>query len=201
MPVDRRAGQRAKFTHALADYQRTDDEDKKRRAAQKMAEVLIDAPKNGFAEVEVTQGADVPDEARRLAEHPRDAGEERSEDPDQLAAELKQWVDTSDCRELGDGSQSVYAYGYSSIPGRMKVGRTQGEVVDRIVQQINASTPDRPALSLVIRTENAHALEKALQGVLEVRGRKVLGGGDEWYLTTRDELVELYQTIARGGRG
>lgn len=199
MPVDKRAGQRAKFTRAFADYQRTDDPDKKRHAAELMAQVLIDAPKNGFTEAEVTQGADVPDEVRRLVEHPPIGTDgERSEDADQLTAELKQWVDTSDCRELGDGSQSVYAYGYSCVPGRVKVGRTQGEVVDRIVQQINASTPDKPALSLVIRTENAHALEKALQGVLEVRGRKVAGGGDEWYLATRDELIELYQTILAG---
>jgi len=77
----------------------------------------------------------------------------------------------------------------------MKVGRTKGDVIGRIVQQINESTPDKPTLSLIIRTESMHALEKALQGVLEVRGRKVLGGGDEWYLTTRDELIELYQTI------
>lgn len=94
----------------------------------------------------------------------------------------------------------MYAYGYSSVPDRMKVGRTHGEVVDRIVQQINESTPDKPTLSLVIRTENAHAMEKALQGVLEVRGRKVPGGGDEWYLTTRDELIELYQSLVRNAR-
>jgi len=89
----------------------------------------------------------------------------------------------------------VYAYGYLSVPGRLKVGRTDGEVIGRIVRQINESTPDRPALSLVIRTENARALEKALQGALELRGSKIVGGGDEWYVTTRDELVELYQNI------
>ena len=199
MPVDKRAGQRAKFSRAFAEYQRTDDEAKKHHAAPRMAEVLIDAPKNKFTEAEVTQDADVPDEVRRLVEHPIDTSE-RSEDAEQLAAELNQWVDTSDRREVGEGAQSVYAYGYSSLPGRMKVGRTHGEVVDRIVQQINESTPDKPTLLLIIRTENARALEKALQGVLEVRGRKVSGGGDEWYLTTRDELIELYQSLVRNTR-
>jgi len=189
------AGQRAKFTKALANYQRTDDEDKKHQSARLMAEVLIDAPKNQFTEPEVTQGADVPDEVRRLVQHPISTGEQRSEDADHLTAELKQDVDASDCQELGDGSQSVYAYWYRCLPDRMKVGRTKGDVIGRIVQQINESTPDKPTLSLIIRTESMHALEKALQGVLEVRGRKVLGGGDEWYLTTRDELIELYQTI------
>ncbi|HEV2425980.1 MAG TPA: hypothetical protein VGZ29_14215, partial [Terriglobia bacterium] len=169
MPVDKRAGQRALFTRAFADYQKTDDEDKKRCAAELMAKVLIDAPGNGFTELEVTQGADVPDEVRRLVQYPIDAGEQRPEDAEQLTRELEQRVDKSDCLELGDGNQSVYAYGYSCVSGRMKVGRTDRDVVDRIVRQINESTPDRPALSLVIRTDNARALEKALQGVLEVR--------------------------------
>jgi hypothetical protein len=60
MPVDKRAGQRAKFTKALADYQRTDDDDKKRQAASLMAEVLRDAPTNGFTELEVTQARTSP---------------------------------------------------------------------------------------------------------------------------------------------
>jgi hypothetical protein len=195
MPVDKRAGQRAKFTKALADYQRTDDDDKKRRAALLMAEVLRDAPTNGFTELEVTQ--DVPDEVRRLVEHPGVVEQQGPDDADQLTKELKQRVDSTDCQELGDGSQSVYAYGYRCVPGRLKVGRTDGEVIDRIVRQINESTPDRPALSLVIRTENARALERGLQAVLELRDRKVMGAGDEWYVTTRDELVELYQSIMK----
>ena len=162
-----------------------------------MAEVLIDAPKNGFTEPEVTQGADVPDEVRRLVEHPVGTVEQGSDDADLLTKELKQRVDSTDCLELGGGSQSVYAYGYRCVPGRLKVGRTDGDAIDRIVRQINESTPDTPALSLVIRTENARALEKALQATLELRGSKVFGGGDEWYVTTRDELAELYESIVK----
>jgi len=59
----------------------------------------------------------------------------------------------------------------------MKVGRTDGDVIIRIVHQINESTPDKPILSLIIRTTNARALERGLQAVLELRGRKVEGGG------------------------
>jgi hypothetical protein len=197
MPVDKRAGQRAKFTKALADYQRTDDDDKKRRAASLMAEVLRDAPTNGFTELEVTQGADVPDEVRRLVLHPNGVVEQRTDDAALLTEELEQRVDSTDCLKLGEGSQSVYAYGYRCVPGRLKIGRTDGEVIDRIVRQINESTPDKPALSLVIRTENARALERGLQAILEVRDHKIRGGGDEWYETTRDELVELYQSIVK----
>jgi hypothetical protein len=32
--------------------------------------------------------------------------------------------------------------------------------------------------------------------VLEFRKRKVAGGGDEWYLVTRDELIQIYKAIA-----
>lgn len=60
------AGQRAKFSRALADYRSSDEESRRSRAVQLMAEVLADAPDNGFTEDQVTQGADVPDEVRRF---------------------------------------------------------------------------------------------------------------------------------------
>jgi hypothetical protein len=103
MPVDKRAGQRAKFTKALADYQRTDD-DERHHAARLMAEVIMDAPKNGFTEAEVTQGADVPDEVRRLIANPIGAVEKQPDDADVLTKELKQTVDSTDYQELGSGS-------------------------------------------------------------------------------------------------
>jgi hypothetical protein len=68
-------------------------------------------------------------------------------------------------------------------------------VIDRIARQISTGTPDKPALLLVIRTDDCTSLERAMQGVLEVRGRKVIGGGDEWYFVTRDELVQVYKMI------
>ena len=177
MPVDKRAGQRAKFTRSLADYQRTDDDDKKHRAALLMAEVLRQAPTNGFTELEVTQGADVPDEVRRLVEHPGVVDQQGPDDADQLTKELKQRVDSTAFLELGDGSQSVYAYGYHCVPGRLKVGRTDGEVIDRIVRQINESTPERPVLSLVIRTENARVACKRFWNCATVKSWAAVTSG------------------------
>jgi len=78
---------------------------------------------------------------------------------------------------------------------RLKVGRTKGEVIDRIARQISTGTPDKPALFLIIRTDDCISLEPAMQGVLEVRGRKPTGGGHEWYSVTRDELVQVYKVI------
>jgi hypothetical protein len=53
------AGQRMKFTKARALYYQTDDESQRQDAVRKMAEVLAEAPANGFAEADVTQGGDV----------------------------------------------------------------------------------------------------------------------------------------------
>lgn len=36
-----------------------------------------------------------------------------------------------------------------------------------------------------------------MHGILETRGRKVSGGGTEWFKTTRDELMEIYQFICK----
>ena len=61
------AGQRAKFSRARAIFYSAGDDGQRRRAAELMAEVLAEAPANGFTEDAVTQGEDVPDEVRQLA--------------------------------------------------------------------------------------------------------------------------------------
>ncbi len=33
----------------------------------------------------------------------------------------------------------------------------------------------------------------AMHGFLRVRGRKIVGGGDEWFVTSRDELIDIYK--------
>jgi hypothetical protein len=34
---------------------------------------------------------------------------------------------------------------------------------------------------------------------LETRGRKIAGGGTEWFKATRDEILAIYQFIAQAG--
>ncbi len=50
-------------------------------------------------------------------------------------------------------------------------------------------------ISLIIRSKDCRGLEMAMQGFLRVRGRQVFGGGDEWYLTSRDELIDIYNSV------
>jgi hypothetical protein len=77
----------------------------------------------------------------------------------------------------------------------VKIGRTDRNVVDRIVDQINESTPDRPVLQLVLATNSAGALERALHGALVLRGRKVDGGGAEWFQASVDEILTIYHAL------
>src|SRR5206468_1219703 len=77
------------------------------------------------------------------------------------------------------GASAVYVYGYSCCPDRLKLGYASGDVVQRIADQITTSTPDKPVLHIEIRTDDYRALERAIHAVLRVRGKKIVGGGDE----------------------
>ena len=187
------AGQKAKYTKALAEYNRTDETELKTGPARRMAEVLQQAPGSGFSEDDVTGGKDVPDEIRRLVAQGEMSDEPMAEDPEQLVELLQEMVDTSDVREEGEGIQFLYAYGYRCAPDRLKVGRADKDVIDRIADQISTGTPDKPSLFLTIRTSDCRLLERAIHGVLRLRNKKVGGGGAEWFLTTREELLEIYR--------
>src|SRR5260221_10280687 len=85
--------------------------------------------------------------------------------------------------------------GYGCCPDRLKIGYATGDTVQRIADQIGTSTPDKPILHIEIKTDDCRALERALHAVLRVRGRKVVGGGDEWFKATRDEVIAIYEFI------
>lgn len=172
----------------------TADEGQRRRAAELMAEVLAEAPSNGFTEAEVTQGEDVPAEARELvnvvAPSPSD------DDPDQLVAALSTTVDTSMVRRIGEGPETVYAYGYRCAPDRLKIGLCTGDAVARIAAQISTGTPDKPVVLVEIRTHDCRALERVLHGMFRLKRRQVAGAGAEWFIATPEEVLDAYEKIA-----
>ena len=188
------AGQRAKFTQARQAYNSSDDENNKNRVAHLMAEVLVWARDSHAVTEDVTQRQDYPDLVRRMAE---EIGSLPPEPPDdeRLVQAVQETVDQSGVAEFGIGPQCVYAYGYPCAPDRLKVGRCDGDVITGIAGQIGTSTPDKPVLFLRIRTDDCRSLEKALHGILQVRKRKVVGGGDEWFQTKRAEIVEIYKLL------
>ncbi len=60
------AGQKAKFTRALADYNSTEDPTRRLGAVRRMTEVLSEASTSGFTEADVTGGKEIPGEVRQL---------------------------------------------------------------------------------------------------------------------------------------
>jgi hypothetical protein len=93
----------------------------------------------------------------------------------------------------------VYACGYRCCQDRIKIGSTDLDSVNRISQQINTSTPDKPVLLIEIRTDKCRTLERAIQATLETRGCKIAGGGAEWFKATRDEILAIYEFINKAG--
>jgi len=196
--VNKLAGQKMKFTKARVAYQSSDDEDVKRSAIRQMADVLEWAESTGVSEAEVTQGYEFPEEARRVSVPSGRAGDISEAEAVRYEQEVKTAVDASNVQAFGTGAQCVYAYGYRCTPGLLKIGRCDGDVVTRIANQINTSTPGKPVLELVIRTNDCRSLEKALHGVLQVRDRKETGGGDEWFRIDVAGLLEIYSFCEQG---
>jgi hypothetical protein len=191
------AGQRAQFTWALNQYNITDDPDEKDKFARRMAKYIAAAPSNGFTVEQVTQKQSYP--ATEVGKYLGDLGSITEPDISEESAiqNLKQKVDTSDVVKTGEGIGAVYAYGYRCAPDRLKIGSTDGDTEQRIAAQIFTSTPDKPVLLLEIRTHKCRALEKAIHGILETRSKKVVGGGDEWFKTNREEVLEVYKFICQ----
>jgi Meiotically up-regulated gene 113 len=190
------AGQRAQFTWALRQYNLAEDADKQAFYARRMAKYVATAPINGFTVEEVTQGQLYPvaEVAQYLDATAIDIGPDVSEG--QAIREVAEAVDVSDVARLGEGSTVVYAYGYRCAPDRLKIGLTVGDTVQRIAAQISTGTPDKPVLLLEIRTHDCSSLERAIHAILEYRGTKIAGAGQEWFKASREEVIEVYHLIA-----
>ncbi len=178
-------GQRAQFTWALRQYNLAEDAEKKADFARRMARYIAAAPANGFTVEQVTQGQLYP--AAEVARYIDSAGTDT--DPGisegEALQEIAEAVDTTGVVRLGEGPRVVYAYGYRCAPDRLKIGLTEGSAVDRIAAQISTGTPDKPVLWLEIRTHDCGSLEKAIHATLEYRGKKISGGGKEWFRTNQ----------------
>jgi hypothetical protein len=199
---DKRRGQRMLLTKWIKAYNSTDDEGEREKAAHKLADVLAWAGTVGVSPSEIAEGRDLPHRALELLKagsgltSPADEAEVR-----EAEREIECSVDTTGVTRLGEGIGSVYPYGYACAPDRLKIGRTDRNVVRRIVDQISESTPDRPVLHLVLATSSPGALERALHGALVLRNRAIEGGGKEWYRTTVDEIVTIYHSLLGRGDG
>lgn len=192
------AGQRAQFTWSLRQYNLAEDIEKQAFYARRMAKYIASAPNNGFTVDQITQGQLYPvaEVAAYLGEAPVDVDPDITEG--QAIREVAEAVDVSDVLRLGQGMTAVYAYGYRCAPDRLKIGLTFGDTVQRIAAQISTSTPDKPVLLLEIRTHDCSSLERAIHSTLTYRGTKIVGAGQEWFRTNREEVIAIYRSIAEG---
>jgi hypothetical protein len=191
-------GQRAQFTWALNQYNIAEDEGRRAYFAQRMAKYIANAQTNGFTIEQVTQGQLYPEAevAKYVATANVDSDDIEGISEGAAIQAVQAAVDTADVLRLGAGSRVVYAYGYRCAPDRLKIGLTEGDAVQRIAAQISTGTPDRPVLLLEIKTHDCSSLERAIHATLEYRGAKIHGGGKEWFKTTREEIVKIYESVA-----
>jgi hypothetical protein len=192
------AGQRAQFTWALNQYNLSEDPETRAKFAKRMAKYIAAAPANGFTVDQVTQGQMYP--ASEVHQYLNDPSVD--DDPgiseEQAIRTVEEAVDTTDVVRKGEGAGIVYAYGYRCCEDRLKVGLTEANTVQRIAAQIGTSTPDKPVLLVEIKTNQCRALERAIRATLETRGRKIAGGGTEWFKASRDEVLAIYDFISQG---
>lgn len=188
-------GQRASFTFYLNRYNKSEDAAVREDALKWMAKYIYDAPANGFTVDQVTQGQSYP-----IAEISKYLNADPSLELPPLTEQqaqniVQETVDSSDVKRIGVGNSTVYCYGYHCCPDRLKIGSTEVDTVQRIAAQVGTSTPDRPVLYIEIKTNQCRKLEKAIHAILDARGLKVAGGGDEWFRTTPNEVIDICKFV------
>lgn len=132
---------------ALNQYNHAEDAEGKAHFAKRMAKYIAAAPANGFSVDDVTQEQVYPAaEVNQYINHPGSDSETDISEGEALK-QVAEAVDVpDDVVRIGEGSGIVY-YGYGCAPDRLMVGMTEkGDAKQRIVLQINTSTPDRPVL-------------------------------------------------------
>ena len=91
------------------------------------------------------------------------------------------------------GGLALSRYGASAVLlASEEWARARGESIETVYRAMTVM--DKPVLMVEIKTNTCRALERAMHAILDARGKKVLGGGAEWFKTNRDEVLEIYST-------
>lgn len=110
---------------------------------------------------------------------------------------------------LGTGTYSVYLYYYPAYLELAllkkekfwahKIGKTEGNPLDRIKKQIGTALPEKAIIPTILKTNNPDELEKVIHHILTIRGRKKLDAqGEEWFLTCPDEITFIHDFVING---
>lgn len=109
---------------------------------------------------------------------------------------------------FGTGSNAVYVYYYdvykelAEIKGKKcwecKIGRTDRDPIQRVVSQAGTCYPELPHIALVIYCDDSAALEAALHSILKFQNKWIKEApGTEWFLTSPQEVRELYFILSQ----
>ena len=115
-------------------------------------------------------------------------------------------VDNEKIEEIGSGNETIYVYYYPTyrkfalLTGNTswycKVGMTTKNLWDRIYSQSSTCFPEEPLVALTIRCPDARHLESILHNILKMKNKWIeTAPGKEWFLTSPEEIKEIYQTI------
>ncbi len=106
---------------------------------------------------------------------------------------------------VGEGKGAVYLYYLPQYKkaqenGRdqwqCKIGKSERDPMQRILEQVATALPEQPHLALVVKTDHASELERAIHNILTLRGRRATSAlGKEWFLTSPDEVLEIVRFI------
>ena len=127
-------------------------------------------------------------------------------------------VDTSNKpKEIGSGSEAVYLYYFPEYKlnsiyyikyvddshempiYKCNIGKTTGDVKNRVSDQIGQQLPEKARVALVIRTDDCDSLETEIHDELK-RRRKWLDPafknvvGTEWFLTNPTEVEGIFKS-------
>ena len=111
---------------------------------------------------------------------------------------------------IGKGAESVYVYYYPTYRcyaesqgmnvWACKVGHTTDNLRKRIKSQSRTAMPEHPKVELVINTDRSKILEKAIHKILEFQDKFIEDApGTEWFMTTPDEVKQIYNCILKKG--
>ncbi len=123
-------------------------------------------------------------------------------------------VGTSEPRVIGKGGESVYLYYFPTYQLFNKlhlkvpyfpcnIGKTIGDVKNRVSDQIGQQLPEKPKIALIIRTDDCKALETEIHDELKRRGDWLDPNSDadvvgvEWFLTNPAEVEGIVKSIHR----
>lgn len=109
-------------------------------------------------------------------------------------------------KEIGEGLSAIYVYYYdiyklyAEVKGKSswecKIGRSDGEPIERVLTQAKTSYPELPHIALIIRCIDSHQLEKAIHNILKARGKWLdNASGTEWFDTNPQEIESIYEFI------